>query len=60
MYGRKGQVTGGGAVILVIPKEKLVITGAINLTAKLDEIPVFDIASHFIAGNEEEQKKETP
>ena len=53
IYGRKGTVTGGGAAILVVPHEKLVVAGTINLTSKLDEIPVFEIAEHFISETEE-------
>lgn len=48
MFGRKGTVTGGSASILVIPKEKMIITGAVNLTGRLDEVPVFEIAAHFL------------
>ncbi len=58
MYGRKGTVTGGGSALLVIPKEKMVIAGTINLTGKLDEIPVFEIANHFLPETEENQQKE--
>ncbi len=58
MYGRKGSIAGGGAAILVIPKEKLVITGAINLTGRLDEIPVFEIASHFLTKKEDDEGQE--
>lgn len=50
--GRSGQVTGGGASLLIFPDVKLVIAGAINLTADMDDIPVFQIAGHFLTDNE--------
>ncbi len=46
-YGKNGKVTGGGAVLLIIPDEKLVVAGAINLTAT-DEIPVFRLIKPFL------------
>lgn len=54
LYGRKGTVTGGGAALLVIPHEKLIVAGVVNLTSRLDDIPVFDIANHFSTKPEEE------
>lgn len=49
IYGRSGHVTGGGAVMIIYPEEKLVIAGTINLTGKIDEVPVFQIAEFFIS-----------
>jgi CubicO group peptidase (beta-lactamase class C family) len=47
-YGKAGGVTGGGAVLLVIPDEKLVFAFAINLTTN-EEIPVFTLFNSFLA-----------
>lgn len=46
-YGRVGGVTGGGAVLLIIPDKKLVIAGTVNLTSS-DEIPVFKLITPFL------------
>ena len=50
MYGRVGGVTGGSAVILIIPDKKLVIAGTTNLTSS-DEIPVFKLIQPFLDEN---------
>lgn len=47
LYGRVGEVTGGGAVLLIIPDKKLVIAGTVNLTAST-EIPVFKLIAPFL------------
>jgi len=47
LYGRVGAVTGGGAVLLLIPDKKLVIAGTVNLTSS-DEIPVFKLIAPFL------------
>ena len=47
MYGRNGGVTGGGAVLLIIPDKKLVVAGTVNLTSS-DEIPVFKLIAPFL------------
>lgn len=47
IYGRVGGVTGGGAVLLIIPDKKLVIAGTVNLTSS-DEIPVFKLIAPFL------------
>ncbi|TNF39429.1 MAG: class A beta-lactamase-related serine hydrolase [Bacteroidetes bacterium] len=46
-YGRAGGVTGGGAVLLIIPDKKLVVAGTVNLTSS-DEIPVFKLIAPFL------------
>ena len=60
-YGKMGGVKGGGAVMLIIPEEKLVIAFAINLTST-NEIPVFEIFSSFLTKaedkNQEDKKSE--
>lgn len=58
-YGRVGDVTGGGGAILIIPEENLVITGAVNLTTKIEEPPVFSMAIPFLPPTEDEIKKES-
>jgi CubicO group peptidase (beta-lactamase class C family) len=47
MYGKVGGVTGGSAVLLIIPDKKLVIAGTTNLTST-DEIPVFKLIEPFL------------
>ncbi|MCF6332894.1 MAG: beta-lactamase family protein [Draconibacterium sp.] len=59
MYGRYGGVTGGGASILIHPQEKLVIAGVINLTLTKDNMPVFQIANHFLEIPKSDEKVET-
>ncbi len=46
-YGKVGGVTGGGAVLLLIPDEKLVFAVTINLTSN-EEIPVFTLFDSFL------------
>ena len=53
-----GSVTGGGAAILIYPEEKLVIACAMNLTVGNDNIPVFEIANHFLQNPESDKKIE--
>jgi len=53
IYGRNGSVTGGGAALLLYPEEKLVVAGTINLTADLEDIPVFQMAQYFLSKVEE-------
>lgn len=47
LYGKIGGVTGGGAVLLIIPDKKLVVAGTTNLTST-DEIPVFKMIVPFL------------
>jgi len=57
-YGRIGSVTGGGAVLLIIPDKKLVIAGTTNLTSS-DDIPVFKLITPFIKEpDDKNQEKE--
>ena len=55
LYGKRGNVAGGGAAILIFPEEKLVVAAAINLTDDTDDIPVFKIASAFLTNPEEKE-----
>jgi CubicO group peptidase (beta-lactamase class C family) len=58
-YGKVGGVTGGGAVLLLIPDKKMVIAVTVNLTST-DEIPVFRIFNPFLNENNEDiEKKKT-
>jgi CubicO group peptidase (beta-lactamase class C family) len=58
-YGRVGGVTGGGAVLLIIPDKKMVVAGTVNLTSS-DEIPVFKLIAPFLKESEyNSEKKET-
>ena len=56
MYGSSGSVNGGGAAILIYPEYKLVIACAMNLTVGIDNLPVVDIASHFLQDHGSEGK----
>jgi CubicO group peptidase (beta-lactamase class C family) len=59
-YGKVGGVKGGGAVVLMIPEEKLVFAITINLTSN-SEIPVFELFSSFLAKIENKgQEVKTP
>ena len=58
-YGKLGKVTGGGAIILIIPDKELVIAGTTNLTSS-DEIPVFKIFAPFLTSEEKDQPVDTP
>lgn len=55
LYGKRGNVAGGGAAILIFPEEKLVVAAAINLTDDTDDIPVFKIASAFLTNPDEKE-----
>lgn len=55
-YGKVGGVTGGGAALLVIPDEKLVLAIAVNLTTTQD-IPVFNLFKSFLEKNENKDQK---
>ncbi len=50
IYGRSGSVTGGSAALLIYPEENIVVAFACNLKLLPDDIPVFEIASHFKPG----------
>ena len=58
-YGKIGGVTGGGAVLVVFPDEKLVFAVTINLTSN-QEIPVFTLFNSFlekVENKDQENKK---
>lgn len=52
-----GSVTGGGAAILIYPKEKLVLACATNQTLGNDKVPLFEIANHFLKDLESDKNK---
>ena len=53
-YGKLGSVKGGGSIVLILPKEELVMAATVNLTSD-DEIPVFNILKPFISGEESKE-----
>lgn len=58
IVGRSGTVTGGGAALLIYPKEKLVIACALNLGSSSDDYPVFAMAQHFLPQTEDKPVNE--
>jgi CubicO group peptidase (beta-lactamase class C family) len=62
-YGRVGGITGGGAALLIYPAEKLVVAGTINLTSKVEDLPLFLMAKPFLPEKKIEENfstKENP
>ncbi len=55
-YGKTGKVTGGGATLLMYPKENLIISYACNLTSTMSSMPIFSIAEHFLPAKEEKKE----
>lgn len=47
-YGRAGGVTGGSAALVVYPDEKLVIAATFNLTDKIGQFPIMEMAQKFL------------
>lgn len=58
IYGRSGEVTGGSAVLLIIPKYNLVFACAINLNVNPDTIPVFRMVNHFLPESETKENNQ--
>lgn len=52
-YGKVGEVTGGGAILLIVPDKELVIAGVVNLTTN-SEIPVFKMLQPFFPETEKD------
>jgi CubicO group peptidase (beta-lactamase class C family) len=48
LNARVGSVTGGGAAILIYPDEKLVVAYAENKTLSENNLPIIEIANHFL------------
>jgi serine beta-lactamase-like protein LACTB, mitochondrial len=63
-YWKSGEVTGGGAALLIYPEEELIVAGTTNLSPLIEEIPIFNLASHFLSdsavtdSNSPEEKKQ--
>jgi CubicO group peptidase (beta-lactamase class C family) len=58
VYGRGGSVTGGSAVLLIYPEQKIVIAGAGNLNVGPENIPVFEMARPFLMVSSGENTEE--
>ncbi|MFV0593745.1 MAG: serine hydrolase domain-containing protein [Draconibacterium sp.] len=54
VYGRQGTVPGGGGSIIIYPEYELIIAFTCNLTASLDETPVFSMALPFLPKTQQE------
>ncbi|MCK3684215.1 serine hydrolase domain-containing protein [Maribellus sp. YY47] len=48
IYGRQGSVPGGGGSLIMYPEYDLVVAFTCNVTASLDETPVFSMAAPFL------------
>lgn len=46
-FAARGNVTGGGAMLIIYPEEELVLAWMVNLDDQLDELPGMKIASDF-------------
>ncbi len=56
-YGKLGSVKGGGSIILILPKEELVLAGTVNLTSD-NEIPIFRLLQAFLPDQTESREKQ--
>lgn len=55
-FGKVGSTIGGGAIILIIPEEKLSIAVTTNLTS-IGEIPVFKLLEPFLSKSDTNKKE---
>lgn len=46
-YASRGNITGGGSMLLIYPKEELVVAWAGNINDHLDELPGMIVANNF-------------
>ncbi len=46
-FAAKGNVTGGGAVLIIFPEEEVVLAWLANLDDSLDELPALTVANNF-------------
>lgn len=60
IYGRKGEVIGGSASLILYPKYGLVIACVTNLKTGVEDTPVFKIAEHFTEKLKESEQAEQP
>ena len=58
-YGRAGGVTGGSAALVVYPDEKLVLAATFNLTDKIGQFPIMEMAQKFLKTPESNSSSET-
>jgi CubicO group peptidase (beta-lactamase class C family) len=58
-YGRAGGVTGGSAALVVYPDEKLVFAATFNLTDKIGQFPIMEMAQKFLKTPEPNTGSET-
>lgn len=58
-YGRAGGVTGGSAALVVYPDDKLVIAATFNLTDKIGQFPIMEMAQKFLKTPETNPGSET-
>mgnify|MGYP000961850064 FL=1 len=58
-YGRAGGVTGGSAALVVYPDEKLVLAATFNLTDKIGQFPIMEMAQKFLKTPEPNAGSET-
>lgn len=56
VYGKTGDVTGGGGALLIYPSENLIVSYTCNLTTSMDNTPIFKIANHFLPATEEKKE----
>lgn len=56
-YARSGSVKGGGSVLLIFPQQNLVFAATTNVTSNSDDIPIFNIAKHFLPENKGKQEE---
>jgi len=63
-YASRGMVTGGGAMLIILPKEEIVVAWSANINDEFDELPGLMVANSFrdfLEGNfktREEKMKE--
>ena len=54
-YGKLGSVTGGGAILLIIPDLEFVLAATVNLTSD-EEIPIFKLLQPFLSEKNDDSK----
>ena len=62
-YAARGNVTGGGAMLIIYPEEEIVVAWLANLDDSLDELPGLTIANQFrdfLNGNFKKKEKAEP
>lgn len=47
IYGARGNITGGGSMLIIMPKEEIVVAWLANVDDTLDELPGFLVATYF-------------